>query len=228
MRKYFNFGSLPIKAITEYVSEVSGQPIPLELSLNNLSVEVDHTFGVCILQPNKIYTALTEVMLSAEDMSKIGYDYIPNTLLSALCIRPNLFAIPMENGENFMLAYSFTVHQNIKININNIDFGNVVFEYDDENKPPFIQNIENKMSEMQNELKPDEENDAPINEDREFDVENDLKKLDEAIDNHKKHLEEEEKMKELSSNSLRDIFDKAANELLEGGEEVAVNTEGEE
>lgn len=222
MKQVLEYGNLNIATITEYVTELDGVELIPELgSYNNLTKEVPNVLGTYVFKPGKVYTAITDFVLTTEDLQKLsgnecGYESIAPASLKLMNINPDMVALPVAKDQ-FILVYTFSVVQTLRCNIKNLNFGDVYFDYDDNNTPPFI-------TKMVEEYKKNFE----VTPEEEFDYENDMKVLDKADEEYQKHLEEQEKMQELSSNSLTDIFDKAAEKMLEGSEEVEAELEDEE
>lgn len=217
MKRVLEYGNLPITTITEFVTEIEGEKFPLELRFDNLSREVKSVLGTYILKPGKIYTALSNEVLTDTDLVRMNYSNVPSPILTSLCITPNLYAIPVSQ-DAYVLAYSFFVIEPVKLSIQNVSFGDIYFEYDDNNMPPFI---ENRIKEAEELLSEDK---------KEFSEEHDMEILDKAMDEYLKHEEMREEMQSNSANthSLEDVFTASVEKIFEGAEKVDIDFNDEE
>lgn len=201
MKQTLEYGSLPIKTILEFVTEIGNNEYIPEIGKNNPKKEVPNALGIYILEPNKIYNVLTDITLSIEDIKRISYEnVIPNYLITSL-IHPKIIAEPISDN-SVILSYVFTVPQKLRLDINKVNFGDVYFDYDDNDTPDFILKLNKKLEE--------EFNEEPL-----FDYKNDMKVLDKMEEDYKKQVES-------TSQDLSKVFDNAVDDIMNDSEELEV------
>lgn len=201
MKQTLEYGSLPIKTILEFVTEIGNNEYIPEIGKSNPKKEVPNALGIYILEPNKIYNVLTDITLSIEDIKRISYEnVVPNYLITSL-IHPKIIAEPISDNL-VILSYLFTVPQKLRLDINKVNFGDVYFDYDDNDIPDFISKLNEKLEK--------EFPEEPV-----FDYENDMKVLDKMEEDYKKQVES-------TSQDLSKVFDNAVDDIMNDSEELEV------
>ena len=207
MKQTLEYGSLPIKTILEFVTEIGDNEYIPEIGKSNPKKEVPNVLGIYILEPNKLYNALTDITLSVSDIKRISYEnVIPQYLITSL-IHPEIIAEPISDSL-VILSYVFTVPQKMRLDLNKVNFGDVYFDYDDDDTPDFISKLNEKL-----EKKFPEE---PV-----FDYENDMKALNKMEEDYKKRVESK-------TQDLSKVFDNAVDDIMKDSEELEVGVEDDE
>lgn len=132
-----------ITSLSTPAVELNGEPIVFDADMHRnpiKAIDIKTTLGECILYPNTLYYATINLNIRSEEVRYIK-DLAANPELPLIGIKVDLSVnADQTNGSKpASIVLVITTVMKIKINFDQISLAEIIFEYDAENVPKFLQ-----------------------------------------------------------------------------------------